>query len=366
MREAVALGLEELSRTLELLRSLEEDDWARPTDCTGWDVHDVVAHLVGQFEGAARPYRLLRRVRTARRMAREARQNNEGEHSDRPGYGVLDGHNELQVRERKGVPPDRLVEELEWWGGRGIRSFGRIPAPLRRMRLSRLFPEAVAMPDDSLDFLIRIIGPRDPWMHRIDICAAVGRPFAADSHDAKIVEQVVADLIELWQPREARQNNEGDLHRRPDHARPPATRHAENTAREARQNNEGEHSDRPGHARPPATRHAETQPGEARQNNEGDLHRRPDHARQPATRHAETQPREARRYSEEGRLPAVNLVLEGPAGGEWVVGQGVPVAEVRCDAIAYCRHASGRPGPDADVSGEREVGEALLEVKISF
>ena len=306
MREAVALGLEELSRTLELLRSLEEDDWARPTDCTGWDVHDVVAHLVGQFEGAARPYRLLRRVRTARRMAREARQNNEGEHSDRPGYGVLDGHNELQVRERKGVPPDRLVEELEWWGGRGIRSFGRIPAPLRRMRLSRLFPEAVAMPDDSLDFLIRIIGPRDPWMHRIDICAAVGRPFAADSHDAKIVEQVVADLIELWQPREARQNNEGDLHRRPDHAR------------------------------------------------------------QPATRHAETQPREARRYSEEGRLPAVNLVLEGPAGGEWVVGQGVPVAEVRCDAIAYCRHASGRPGPDADVSGEREVGEALLEVKISF
>lgn len=249
MREAVALGLEELSRTLELLRSLGEEDWERPTDCTGWSVHDVVAHLVGQFEGAARPDRLLRRVRAARRM---------------PGFSVLDGHNELQVRERRHVPPPDLVEQLESWGGRGIRAFGRIPAPLRRMRLSRLFPEAVAMPDDSLDFLIRVIGPRDPWMHRIDICSAVGRAFEADGHDAKIVEQVVGDLTQQW-------------------------------------------------------------PGRA-----------------------------------------VTLVLDGSAGGEWVVGQGVPVAEVRCDAIGYCRHASGRPAARAQVSGEHEVAEALFEVKISF
>jgi len=309
MREAVSLGLEELSRTLELLRSLDADDWARPTDCTGWSVHDVVAHLVGQFEGAARPDRLLRRVRAARRM--KARLNNEGRattiadnEGERPpspqpstdvGYAargkhsharpsaarqamtsVLDWHNELQVRERADVPPAELMEQLESWGERGIRAFGRIPAPLRRMRLSRLFPEAVELPDDSLDFLIRIIGPRDPWMHRIDICSAVGRPFVADGHDAKIVEQVVGDLIQLW------------------------------------------------------------------------------------------------------ANPAVRLVLEGPAGaagggsagevsnGEWVVGQGVPVAEVRCDAIAYCRHASGRPAPGARVTGARQVGEALLAVKISF
>lgn len=250
MREAVALGLEELSRTLKLLRSLDEDDWGKPTDCTGWDVHDVAAHLVGQFEGAARPDRLLRRARAAKRM---------------PGLGVLDGHNELQVRERKDVPPAELVDLLQGWGGRGVRAFGRIPAPVRRMRLSRLFPEAAEMPEDSLDFLIRVIGPRDPWMHRIDITAAVGRPVQPDGHDAKIVEQVVADLM----------------------------------------------------------RH-----------------------------HVRNQP--------------VRLVLEGPAGGEWVVGQGVPVAEVRCDAIAYCRHASGRPASQALVTGEREVGEALLAVKISF
>jgi hypothetical protein len=127
-----------------------------------------------------------------------------------------------------------------------------------------VFPEAVEMPDDSLDFLVRVIGPRDPWMHRLDISTAAGRPLGPDEHDAKIVEQVVADLLATW------------------------------------------------HGRP------------------------------------------------------VRLVLDGPAGGEWLVGQGVPVAEVRCDAIGYCRHASGRPAPPARVTGERQVGQALLAVKISF
>ena len=42
------------------------------------------------------------------------------------------------------------------------------------------------------------------------------------------------------------------------------------------------------------------------------------------------------------------------------------MAEVRCDAIGYCRHASGRLAPAATVTGEPEVGEALLAVKISF
>jgi uncharacterized protein (TIGR03083 family) len=28
-----------------LLRSLRDEDWSRPTDCPGWDVHAVAAHL---------------------------------------------------------------------------------------------------------------------------------------------------------------------------------------------------------------------------------------------------------------------------------------------------------------------------------
>ncbi len=247
--ESVSLGLVELDAALELLRSLGEADWARPTDCTGWTVHDVVAHMVGQFEGAARPDRLLRRIRAAKRM---------------PGAGVLDGHNQLQVAERAAVPPAGLVAQLAYWGRRGIKAGGRIPAPLRRMRLSRLFPEARVMVDDSLDYLIRVIGPRDPWMHRIDIARAVGRPPSLYAHDARIVEQVVRDFAQAW-------------------AGPP-----------------------------------------------------------------------------------VRLCLDGPAGGKWPVGQGIAVAELRVDAIEFCRHVSGRPAATPTVTGDAAVTDRLLAARVVF
>jgi uncharacterized protein (TIGR03083 family) len=35
-----------------LLRTLSQDDWLRATDCTGWTVRDVVAHLVGALDEA--------------------------------------------------------------------------------------------------------------------------------------------------------------------------------------------------------------------------------------------------------------------------------------------------------------------------
>ncbi|WP_255664069.1 MULTISPECIES: maleylpyruvate isomerase family mycothiol-dependent enzyme [unclassified Nocardia] len=34
---------------LELLRSLDPADWAKPTVCPGWDVHDVTAHIVNDY-----------------------------------------------------------------------------------------------------------------------------------------------------------------------------------------------------------------------------------------------------------------------------------------------------------------------------
>ncbi len=34
---------------LRLLRSLEPPDWSRPTACPGWDVHDVVGHLLNDY-----------------------------------------------------------------------------------------------------------------------------------------------------------------------------------------------------------------------------------------------------------------------------------------------------------------------------
>jgi uncharacterized protein (TIGR03083 family) len=38
-----------------LLRTLSQDDWLRATDCTGWTVRDVVAHLVGALDEGGTP-----------------------------------------------------------------------------------------------------------------------------------------------------------------------------------------------------------------------------------------------------------------------------------------------------------------------
>ncbi|MCH8876485.1 MAG: maleylpyruvate isomerase N-terminal domain-containing protein [Chloroflexi bacterium] len=36
-----------LQNLLELLKGLEEEDWARSTVCAGWSVKDVALHLLG-------------------------------------------------------------------------------------------------------------------------------------------------------------------------------------------------------------------------------------------------------------------------------------------------------------------------------
>src|SRR5512133_432948 len=57
----------ELDAELVLLCPLEGQDWRRPTDCAGWDVHDLTAHLACEYEEILRPQALLRRLRRGHR-----------------------------------------------------------------------------------------------------------------------------------------------------------------------------------------------------------------------------------------------------------------------------------------------------------
>jgi uncharacterized protein (TIGR03083 family) len=174
----------ELAAVLAVLRDLSSADWRRPTPCTGWTVHDVVAHMVGQVEELARPDRLITRIRRARRLRPDA---------------VLDAHNDCQVQDRRHVSDARLVADLDRWSGKAIRAARRMPAPVRRrMPLSRFFPEGKLLPEDSFDYLVRVLMSRDPWMHRLDIAAATGRTPVLNGHDALIVGQVVHDLALAW------------------------------------------------------------------------------------------------------------------------------------------------------------------------
>jgi hypothetical protein len=148
-------------------------------------VHDVVAHVIGQCEEQSRPWLMISRIRRARKRY--------------PALATLDGHNQSQVDDRRDLPHERLVDELARESVRGLRALRRLPAPLRRMRISRVFPEdASALPEDSLDYLVRVLAARDLWMHRVEIADATGGTLQVGDTDREVVAQVIHDLATQW------------------------------------------------------------------------------------------------------------------------------------------------------------------------
>ena len=171
---------EEYRRLLELLGGLDEQDWAAPTDCTGWDVRAMVAHLVGAAEAAASIRETVRQLRIGRRLL--------------PGADGVDGMNEVQVRERADQPPARLLEDLADVAPRAVRARGRPPRPIRALRV----PFGSPLGTQRLDHLTGRIYTRDQWLHRVDVCRATGRPVELTAeHDGRIVADVVAEWAEL-------------------------------------------------------------------------------------------------------------------------------------------------------------------------
>ena len=73
-----------------------------------------------------------------------------------------------------------------------------MPAPLRRRKLSSGFDDVPPQPEDSLDFLVKVLATRDAWMHRIDVADATGRVATPQAHDAAVVAQVMRDIDTVW------------------------------------------------------------------------------------------------------------------------------------------------------------------------
>jgi len=173
----------ELAACLALLRDLGEPDWARPTDCPGWTVRDLTAHLAGQYQGLASPAVYLRRHHRAHRRY--------------PALSRLDADNRQQIDDLTGRTGAELTAMLAGTGPKAIRARRRVPGLIRRQHIGRLYPEE-HLPDDRLGYVLDVLGLRDPWMHRIDIARATGRPLRHGPHDHLIVTQVIADLDRAW------------------------------------------------------------------------------------------------------------------------------------------------------------------------
>lgn len=172
--EAQHLLQTELDRFMQLVATLTEDDWSRPTACTDWSVRDILAHQAGGYASGTGYREMLR------------------QYSALPKRGQLpeDAINALQLRERADATPADLIAELERVGPSASQNWAygfRLVKPLG-------IPHAVGG-FLTLRHLMWVIHSRDTWMHRLDICRATRRPFEQTrEHDGRIVALVVRDV----------------------------------------------------------------------------------------------------------------------------------------------------------------------------
>ena len=178
---ALRLAETEYQRVIEAVDALQSEDWTQPTDCTAWDVRQMVAHIAGQANLFSTPLELARQTRAA-----NARQQ--------PGQESVDAMTAFQVEERQHMRPEELQAELRRVCPRGAKGRRRVPGFLRRKRL----PGAVivnGVPETwSIGYVTDVIHTRDTWMHRLDLARATGLvPALTADHDGVIVADVVAE-----------------------------------------------------------------------------------------------------------------------------------------------------------------------------
>lgn len=171
------IATRELNHFLDLVSSLSDLDWQRATDCTAWNVRDILAHQAGAYAGGA-SFAEFRHQMSASRQ-REA------------GEEEIDAINRYQLAQRVDRTPAELIEELSEVGPRAIANRHKLPWIVRKLPL---------IPDKYLgrwtvEYLNDVIFPRDTWSHRMDICRATGRPFIQDpNHDGRLLTLVMYDI----------------------------------------------------------------------------------------------------------------------------------------------------------------------------
>ncbi|HET8561819.1 MAG TPA: maleylpyruvate isomerase family mycothiol-dependent enzyme [Marmoricola sp.] len=180
-QEAVGQGEAEYAALLAMLGALSTEDWARPTECPGWTVREMVAHINGAAEEAVRKRVQVRHMTLA--MSRDR------------GIPTVDSLSAQQVADRDGRTPQQLLVELAELARKAPRARSKAPVLVRSRPMP---PSAGALPGDTMAYLIDVIYHRDVWMHRIDIARATGCEMVASGAEPAIVAQVVRDLSRGW------------------------------------------------------------------------------------------------------------------------------------------------------------------------
>lgn len=181
--EARVLAEREFTRFADLVASLSDEDWSQPTDCTGWDVRAMALHVLGSADAQASVREFLHQLRRGLPLNKEI-----------DSHHWVDGLNELQIRERSALSNDQLVARLATAGPRAVRGRWRTPPPMRYLPLPFGPPIGWA----PLRYLLDVGFTRDVWAHRVDICAALGRPMEATAdHDGRLAADIVGEWAQL-------------------------------------------------------------------------------------------------------------------------------------------------------------------------
>lgn len=171
-----------MSGIADLLDGLGAANWEGPTECTGWSVRDMAAHLLGAQEDGMSVPTALRRRRTGKRRY--------------PGLSLLDAANQVQI--------DSHAQEST----QDLALYYRANIPKLAKHVER-FPKVLAhIPVDKtmapgnsplrLGYLYNVIYLRDAWMHGIDLARATGLPRPVSDMEAMVVEQIMADASIQW------------------------------------------------------------------------------------------------------------------------------------------------------------------------
>jgi len=175
--EATVLAEAEVTRMVSALRSLDAEDWNRPTECPAWDVRAMAGHVLGMTETFTGLGAFASTMRAGGKRA-----------GDGP---FVDGLTAVQVDATAGLGTSELMDRLE--------AAGPVAARWRaRRRLMRHIPMKQELDGVAetwrLGYLVDIILTRDTWMHRADLAKATGRPMELTrEHDGRIVADAAAE-----------------------------------------------------------------------------------------------------------------------------------------------------------------------------
>ena len=69
--EAMVIAAEENDRFQRAIDTINGDNWREPTDCTRWDIRDVVVHVVASAQAQASPIEFFRQLWQGRKLTAE-------------------------------------------------------------------------------------------------------------------------------------------------------------------------------------------------------------------------------------------------------------------------------------------------------